>query len=167
MARQKSVASFQVEEFHDAMGLPISDVRDGAHVGTERERDLRAALILEEALEFKDAVDNIDLIEMADALADLLYVTYGAAITFGIPLDAVVTEVHRSNMTKLWTDEDIRSLAVAGDGSVAEANEMQAVRIGEGERHTVVYRAFDGKVMKPPSYSPPNILKVLMGKGEV
>ena len=62
---------------------------------------LRCALIEEEAAEFRAALEADDLVEVADALADLLYVVYGAALTFGIPIRQVFAEVHRSNMTKL------------------------------------------------------------------
>jgi predicted HAD superfamily Cof-like phosphohydrolase len=93
-------------------------------------KELRCALIEEEAAEFRAAVKANDIIEVADAIADLLYVVYGAALTFGIPVREVFTEVHRSNMTKL--DDD------GGP----------------------IYRA-DGKVMKGPNFSPPNLGPIL------
>lgn len=62
---------------------------------------LRCALIEEEAAELREALDADDIVEVADTVADLLYVAYGAALTFGIPVGAVFSEVHRSNMTKL------------------------------------------------------------------
>ena len=51
-------------------------------------------------IEFRDAVENKNIVEVADALGDLLYVTYWAANAFGIPIDEVFDEIHRSNMTK-------------------------------------------------------------------
>ena len=160
------MAEFQVTEFHDSMGLDIRDPEDGATVGTEEQRELRINLIEEEAQEFREACEAGDLIEMADALADLLYVTYGAAITFGIPLDAVVAEVHRSNMTKLWTSEDLMTLPPLGDGRYYVDEDLEGHIMQPGaERHTVVYRSRDGKVMKPPSYEAPDILQVLMRRG--
>ena len=65
---------------------------------------LRLDLIDEEVGELHEAVDAGDIVKVADALADIVYVVYGAADTWGIPLDAVVAEVHRSNMTKLGED---------------------------------------------------------------
>ena len=62
---------------------------------------LRVALIQEELDELCVAVDENDIVGIADALADILYVTYGAAASFGIDLDACFAEVHRSNMSKL------------------------------------------------------------------
>lgn len=67
-------------------------------------QDLRLKLIMEEARELEDALAAQDLVAIADALGDLAYVTYGAALTFGINLDEVVAEIHRSNMTKLGLD---------------------------------------------------------------
>ena len=67
-------------------------------------KELRCALIEEEAAEFRAAVENGNIVGVADAIADLLYVVYGAALTFGIPVREVFAEVHRSNMTKLGDD---------------------------------------------------------------
>lgn len=87
----------QVREFHDVYGCarretPTLDVP---------ELSMRLALIDEEVEELHVAVAAGDLIEVADALGDLAYVVYGAALTFGIDLDAVLDEIHRSNMSKL------------------------------------------------------------------
>ena len=63
--------------------------------------DLRYDLIQEEVFELSEAIDEMDIVAVADALTDILYVTYGAAAAFGIDLDACFKEVHRSNMSKL------------------------------------------------------------------
>ena len=63
--------------------------------------DLRVDLIAEEFLELREAVANEDIVEIADALTDLLYVVYGAGHAFGIDLDECFLEVHASNMSKL------------------------------------------------------------------
>ena len=65
---------------------------------------LRYNLIKEELDEFKQALDNNDLLEVADALTDILYVTYGAGHAFGVNLDKCFDEVQRSNMSKLGGD---------------------------------------------------------------
>ena len=62
---------------------------------------LRLQLIEEELKELKEALDNNDIVETADALTDILYVTYGAGHAFGINLDKCFEEVHGSNMSKL------------------------------------------------------------------
>ena len=64
-------------------------------------RELRLELIQEELEELSDAVADRDMIQIADALTDLLYVVYGAGHSFGIDLDECFEEVHRSNMSKL------------------------------------------------------------------
>ena len=65
---------------------------------------LRINLIKEELNELEEAVENNDLLEVADALTDILYVTYGAGHSFGINLDDCFEEVQRSNMSKLDKD---------------------------------------------------------------
>lgn len=66
--------------------------------------DLRVDLIAEELEELQAAIEDDDIIEIADALTDLLYVVYGAGHTYGIDLDECFKEVHRSNMSKLGSD---------------------------------------------------------------
>ena len=63
--------------------------------------DFRLEFIAEELAELREAVANNDLVKVADGLGDLLYVVYGAGLAFGIDLEPVFTEIHRSNMTKL------------------------------------------------------------------
>jgi hypothetical protein len=63
-------------------------------------RDLRLKLLDEEVAELREAMQAGDLVKIADGLADIVYVTVGTAVPYGIPFDAVLAEVHRSNMTK-------------------------------------------------------------------
>ena len=67
-------------------------------------RELRIELIQEELEELSDAVADRDMVQIADALTDLLYVVYGAGHTFGVDLDECFQEVHASNMSKLGED---------------------------------------------------------------
>ena len=67
-------------------------------------RELRIELIQEELEELSDAVADRDMVQIADALTDLLYVVYGAGHSFGIDLDECFQEVHASNMSKLGED---------------------------------------------------------------
>ena len=67
-------------------------------------RELRVDLIQEEVDELVEAIANKDMVEIADALTDILYVVYGSGHTFGIDLDECFTEVHASNMSKLGED---------------------------------------------------------------
>ena len=91
---------------------------------------LRYELIKEELQELFVAMAEKDMVEVADALTDILYVTYGAGHAFGIDLDACFREVQRSNMSKL------------------------------GEDGKPIYRE-DGKILKGPDYSEPDLKKVL------
>ena len=93
---------------------------------------LRLSLILEEYTELEDAVAEGHMEGIADALTDILYVTYGAGHAFGIDLDKCFEEVQRSNMSKLGADGK------------------------------PIYRD-DGKIMKGPNYSEPDLRKVLNG----
>lgn len=73
-------------------------------LGKNDERLNRAQLMLEELGELCDALMTRHEVLMADALADLLYVVYGTAVAYGIPIDEVFNEVHASNMTKRAVD---------------------------------------------------------------
>ena len=77
------------------------EVKDKASFSTDKINKLRIDLIQEELNELKDAMNNQDLLEVADALTDILYVTYGAGHAFGIDLDKCFNEVQNSNMSKL------------------------------------------------------------------
>jgi predicted HAD superfamily Cof-like phosphohydrolase len=77
------------------------EVKNKPSFSSERINNLRYELIREELDEFKDALKNQDILEVADALTDILYVTYGAGHAFGIDLDKCFEEVQQSNMSKL------------------------------------------------------------------
>ena len=77
------------------------DVKNKPSLSTDKINELRLSLIKEELDELKEAVKNKDLLEVADALTDILYVTYGAGHAFGIDLDKCFDEVQNSNMSKL------------------------------------------------------------------
>tara|TARA_Y100001935_G_scaffold88647_1_gene73549 strand:+ start:884 stop:1225 length:342 start_codon:yes stop_codon:yes gene_type:complete len=80
------------------------EVKSNPSFSTEKINNLRYNLIKEELDELKNAMENKDLLEVADALTDILYVTYGAGIAFGIDLDKCFQEVQNSNMSKLGKD---------------------------------------------------------------
>ena len=77
------------------------DVKDKPAFSTDKINKLRIDLIKEELEELTEAMKNNDLLEVADALTDILYVTYGAGHAFGIDLDKCFEEVQNSNMSKL------------------------------------------------------------------
>ena len=80
------------------------DVKISASFSSKKITDLRLSLIEEELIELKEAIENKNLTEVADALTDILYVTYGAGHAFGINLDECFDEVQKSNMSKLGVD---------------------------------------------------------------
>lgn len=105
-----------VAEFHIAFRLPVRSLPT-ADIDPALAR-LRVALLEEETGEFATASQKGDLIGIADALADVVYVAYGTALTYGIDLDSVLREVHRSNMSKL--DEDGEP-TIRDDGKVLKS----------------------------------------------
>ena len=117
----------KVENFMRAFG---QDVKTHPELADFNTAELRFELITEEVEELATAIDNDDIVEIADALTDILYVVYGAGHAYGIDLDECFSEVHRSNMSKL------------------------------GEDGKPIYRE-DGKVMKGPEYSPPDLEGVI------
>lgn len=117
----------RVQQFHKIYGQRIGTMPELADKNTQ---DLRISLIEEELRELKEGLEKNDVVATADALTDLLYVVYGAGVSFGIDLDACFIEVHRSNLSKL------------------------------DDNGKPIYRE-DGKVLKGPNYSPPDLKKVL------
>jgi len=91
----------RVVEFMKTFG---QEVKTSPEFPSEDITGLRRDLIIEELTELQEAVDAKDIVEVADALTDLLYVIYGAGAAFGIDLDACFQEVHASNMSKLMPD---------------------------------------------------------------
>jgi predicted HAD superfamily Cof-like phosphohydrolase len=110
--------------------------------------NLRWRLIDEEAQELRDATS---LVQYLDAVGDLLYVVYGAAISAGFTahqIESAVYEIHRSNMSKLWSADEIECIPGGCFSSHA----------GDGR---YIVRRNDGKVIKSPSYSPANLQPII------
>ena len=115
----------EVKDFHQAFGQRVGEYPE---LPDRKERTLREKLLEEEFNEYMRAELNDDLVEIANALADIIYIACGTAVSYGIPLDDIFAEVHRSNMAKLvdgkvirredgkvqkpegWTAPDIRSV---------------------------------------------------------
>ena len=91
----------KVKQFMQTFG---QEVKTKASFSDEKTNQLRLDLISEELEELKNAMTSKDLLEVADALTDILYVTYGAGHAFGINLDKCFDEVQNSNMSKLGSD---------------------------------------------------------------
>lgn len=119
-----------VEQFHNSFGLGVSHTMK-ANLGAEKNL-LRFNLMDEENKEYLEAANNNDLIEVADALGDMLYILCGTILEHGMQhkIEQVFEEIQRSNMSKLGTDGK------------------------------PIYRE-DGKVLKGPNYFKPDIKGVL------
>ena len=118
------------DDVKDFMEIYGQEVKTKSSFPNEKIIQLRYDLIKEELDELSLAIKEKDIIEVADALTDLLYVVYGAGHSFGIDLDKCFEEVQRSNMSKL------------------------------GEDGKPIYND-NGKVMKGPNYSKPNLKQFL------
>ena len=91
----------RVRKFMETFG---QEIKEKAGFPDDKITSLRYDLIKEELEELKEAMNNKDIKEVADALTDILYVTYGAGHAFGINLDKCFQEVQNSNMSKLGSD---------------------------------------------------------------
>ena len=91
----------RVRKFMETFG---QEIKEKAQFPNENVTSLRHDLIKEELDELKEAISNKDIKEVADALTDILYVTYGAGHAFGLNLDKCFEEVQNSNMSKLGSD---------------------------------------------------------------
>lgn len=111
----------QVKEFHEKHGVLV---RDTPGLLSATELLLRIELLTSEVAEFVTAAANRNLTEMVDALADILYVTYGTALTLGVDMEEIMDEVHRSNMTKEVGKKDV-------SGKVPKGVGFEAPRIAE------------------------------------
>lgn len=121
-----------VEKFHDTFGIP-NEYTPKATISNDL-IDLRFKLMAEENEEYLEAAKNGDLVEVADALGDMMYILCGTILSHGMQhkIEEVFEEIQRSNMSKL------------------------------GENGKPIYRE-DGKVLKGPNYFKPNIAKIIEG----
>ena len=94
-----------VDAFHGAFGLLRAET---PQLPNEPARQLRIDLLYEEYCEYLKGEEDDDLVQIADALADMIYIALGTAVAYGIPLDRVFAEVHKSNMAKLVDGKVIR-----------------------------------------------------------
>lgn len=142
----------QVREFMTAFGqeCPILPGFPSDSVCTLRDR-----LIIEEAGEHHDAVFSRDFVKTCDAICDLLYVVYGSAIAIGLneeTLNKMFAEVHRSNMSKMWSEDELKILKETYRYVFVEFDKPSGKYVVTNEH---------GKVIKSPSYSPPNLAQFL------
>jgi predicted HAD superfamily Cof-like phosphohydrolase len=146
----------QVEEFHRVFGHPIAETPG---LASAEVMALRIKLLREEVDEYADAVLNGDLVEIADALTDIQYILNGGFLIHGLQdlKHNLNCEVHRSNMSKLCKTrrqaEDIIDERTGQDGPDCFYEEKSPDQF-------ILYRG-DGKVMKGPDYSKPNLKAII------
>ncbi len=120
----------KVAEFHTVFDIPISKK---CHLpmstpSDKEARELRMRLLHEEYMEYLAGEEAHDMEEIADGLADMVYIICGTALTYGIPLERVFGVVHRANMAKLWPDGKPR---VREDGKVRKPEGWSPPNIAE------------------------------------
>lgn len=98
------MSSKLTREFHETFDVPVAK---SLGLPSPDVRQLRITLLREEFEEYLEGEEQHDIVEIADALGDMVYVIFGTALSYGIDLDAVITEIHRSNMTKLDADGNV------------------------------------------------------------
>lgn len=156
-----------LREFHD---LTQNDWHEEPIIPDQSRLELRSHLIVEEAREFEKAAKERNLVEMADGLIDLLYVTFGSIGELGLGniVADLFEEVHRSNMSKLCKTEQEAKDTVSWYGSGVGVDQCEAsYRFYRG--FFIVYRISDGKTLKNKNYSPANISGIIethLNKGD-
>lgn len=145
-----------VAKFHDTFGAPVLDVPT---IPSKDRCELRVALIQEELNELQEAIDDNDMVEVADALADIQYVLSGAILEFGLAdkFKEIFDEVQRSNMSK--TCKSIEEAEI----TQLHYKETKGVesRIEEKNGEFLVYRIPDDKVLKSVAYSPADLKSIV------
>ena len=148
-----------VADFHRTFDLPIEK---NPLIPSEKRCELRVNLLQEELNEFKQAIVEGDLVEIADALADLQYVLSGAVLEFGLGahFHDLFEEVQRSNMSKVCKtfEEAQKTLSYYQDRDGTEGY------VVEKEEQYLVYRSRDHKVLKSVNYSPADLGKIIAEK---
>jgi len=153
----KDTASLnQVAEFHSTFKHPILP----APVIPSKERcELRISLLAEELKELQQAVEDNNLVEVADALCDLQYVLSGAILEFGLAekFKQLFDEVHRSNMSKACKTVEEAEQTIAHYKNTADTDAYYK----EIDGLFLVYRVADEKTLKSVKYSPANLSALL------
>jgi len=149
----------QVAEFHATFKHPIIEK---PAIPSRARCDLRIELIAEELKELQQAVNDNNMVEVADALCDLQYVLSGAVLEFGLgsKFKELFDEVHRSNMSKACKTAEEAAETIAH----YRANLNTEAYHKEIDGMYVIYRAGDDKTLKSVNYSAPALKSILGGK---
>jgi predicted HAD superfamily Cof-like phosphohydrolase len=156
MKDPKSLSS--VAAFHHTFKHPVLD---SPQIPSEDRCQLRVSLLAEELKELQEAIQDKDIIEVADALCDLQYVLSGAILEFGLGdvFHALFDEVQRSNMSKACNTLEEAEATVAHYQS--KGTDCFFV---EEEGKYLVYRSGDNKTLKSIAYSPADLNKIILSK---
>lgn len=156
MKDPKSLTS--VSEFHKTFQHPILD---SPQIPSEQRSALRVALIAEELKELEEAIQNNDLVEVADALCDIQYVLSGAILEFGLQnkFNALFEEVQRSNMSKACKTEE--EAIQTQEHYRAKGVESYYKKVDD---LYLVFREGDDKTLKSVNYSPADLKTILAEK---
>lgn len=146
----------QVAEFHKTFNAPILST---PQIPSKERCDLRVSLLQEELNELKQAIEDKNLVEIADALCDLQYVLSGAVLEFGLgdKFVELFNEVQRSNMSKACKDETQAQETVE---HYKTTKGEEAYYEKSGDKYNV-HRASDNKVLKNKYYSPADLKSIL------
>lgn len=144
----------KVIDFNEAFGVTVNSTPHQTVFEDDKSLvKLRLSLINEEVKELNEAVDNKDFVETIDALADILYVVYGAGASFGIDLDKAFNIVHDSNMSKLCKTEEEAKETVEWYVKNDPRYDSPAYRKGLTGDYWVVYNKSSGKILKSVNYT--------------
>ena len=143
----------KVKEFNESFGVTVHNNPQKNIVVEDPElTKLRLDLILEEVSELKEAVKTNDFTEIVDALSDILYVVYGAGVSFGVNLDKSFDIVHKSNMSKLCKTEKEAEETVEWYKDKFSKKELPydspSIRKSNDDKYWVVYNKSTGKILK-------------------
>ncbi len=146
----------QVAEFHKTFHHPVLEKPT---IPDEKRCELRVSLIAEELKELQEAIEDKDIVEIADALCDIQYVLSGAVLEFGLGEKFVqlFDEVQRSNMSKACDSEDEAQATVA----YYEKERKTACYYRKEDGKYLVFRKGDNKTLKSINYSPADLKKIL------
>ncbi len=155
-----------VVDFNEQFGVPMLEKPSSSIYNNDPKLvKLRMDLIREEVKELEDAVQDHDLVETVDALADILYVVYGMGASFGVNMDEAFKLVHESNMSKLCVSEEEAKETVTwyekeyADGRLPY--DSASYRKSKNDKYWVVYNKSSGKVLKSINYHPVDLKPVL------
>ena len=152
----------KVYDFNKCFGVSVSDTPQ-KNVFDENPDlvKLRLSLIQEEVRELQDAIKDKNFTEVVDALSDILYVVYGAGVSFGIDLNKSFDIVHESNMSKSCKTEEEAQQTVEWYNNNDTPYDSPDYRKSDDGKYWVVYNKSTGKILKSINYTPANFEKIL------